>query len=174
MHRSKMPPEARFDVADAYKQHREDVRNFLLSISASSDVAEEICQEVFLAAHKYAHTYDSSKGELKTWLYSIARNLFYRYSKKKKDSPEPLEEVADFRPSTEAQVDEKFLSTTLRDAVDRLPEPARTIVQMKYFKQSTLKECAEKLGLPISTASRRLIEAMIVLRRELGDAGIGI
>ncbi|MDD4465761.1 MAG: sigma-70 family RNA polymerase sigma factor, partial [Dehalococcoidales bacterium] len=43
-------------------------------ITGSRDSAEDIVQEVFMAAWKFRSTYDHNKGSLATWLHSITVN----------------------------------------------------------------------------------------------------
>ena len=171
-----MPPEDGFDIAELYRQYREEMRLYVLKLSGSEETANELTQDVFLAAHRYARTFDPARGEARPWLYSIARNTFFRYAKKNnlKGTMELTIEPADVRGTPESGINEELISGQVRKAVAGLPEPERSIVKMKYFEKATLKECSEKLGLSLSTTARRLTDAVKLLKIEFQRLGIEV
>jgi len=52
----------------------------------------------------------------------------------------------------------------LRDAVTRLPEAQRKVIELAYFQGLTHREIAEKLGQPIGTVHTRAQTALRDLR----------
>ena len=69
-----------------YQDYFDPVYRYVLSLSGNQAVAEEITQETFFRALK---TLDSFQGKssLKTWLCSIARNLWISEQRKTKERP---------------------------------------------------------------------------------------
>ena len=51
------------------------VYGLVLTIVREEGTAKEVAQETFMRAWKHAHTYDSRRGRVATWLLTIARNL---------------------------------------------------------------------------------------------------
>ena len=47
--------------------------------------AEDIVQEVFMAAYANLHRFDPCKGSLRTWLLAIARNKAFNATRKKRE-----------------------------------------------------------------------------------------
>lgn len=56
---------------------------FIRSLSHDESIAEEITQEVFFKVLKSIEKFDGSK-DIRAWLYTIAKNTYFSYYKKKK------------------------------------------------------------------------------------------
>ena len=87
------------DFEQIYKSYFKDVFLYLRSLSASEDMAEEITQETFVKALKAIDTFDGPKN-IRAWLFTIAKNTYYTYCKRKKmyaDEEEPYKEVFNLR-----------------------------------------------------------------------------
>ena len=64
------------DAATAFiRRFQARVFGLVLTIVRDEGSAEEVAQETFMRAWKHAHTYDSRRGRVATWLLTIARNL---------------------------------------------------------------------------------------------------
>ena len=64
------------DAATAFiRRFQARVFGLVLTIVRDEGTAEEVAQETFMRAWKHAHTYDSRRGRVATWLLTIARNL---------------------------------------------------------------------------------------------------
>ncbi len=169
-----MPPESGADIAELYRLHRDEVCRYLVRLTGNLDAAEELVQDAFLAALRYIHTFDPRKGEFRPWLFTIARNAFHRRARKGRGETEleAPEEQPDTRSLPQSGVDTQVVSHQIRAIVERLPEPERSIIRLKYFEQITMKECADRLGLSLSTCARRLTDAIKLLRQECQMQGI--
>ena len=73
-------------------------------------------------------------------------------------------------PPPDAAVDTGRLSRRVRDAVAKLPDKERELMQLYYFADKTLEEAGAALGLSKSWASRLHARAVSLLREAL-DAG---
>lgn len=67
----------------SFEKHYEDVLRFLRGLSRDEYLAEELAQETMYRAIKSIRTF---KGdcELRVWLCTIAKNLYFTYCKKQK------------------------------------------------------------------------------------------
>lgn len=73
-------------MEEMYQQYAKPVYYFLLSLSHSPEMAEELTAETFYQAIRSIHRYDGS-CQLKTWLFQIAKNLWLKQcSKAKRES----------------------------------------------------------------------------------------
>src|ERR1700675_3669295 len=68
-----MTPEQAFD------QHHQAVYDFAYRLTRRGDLAEDIVQECFLAFVRAPERYDPTRGTVKTFLFSIARNLTLKH-----------------------------------------------------------------------------------------------
>jgi RNA polymerase sigma-70 factor (ECF subfamily) len=68
-------------------------------------------------------------------------------------------------PEEEYIMDQKLL--TLRIAIQKLPPPARSLVDLYYGKERRIKEAAAMLRITEATAKSRMLRARRMLRRAL-------
>ena len=61
-------------LAKIIDRHGRGLRLFAARLLGSSGDAEDIVQDVFVAAWKHAARFDPQKGRASTWLYRIAAN----------------------------------------------------------------------------------------------------
>ncbi len=82
------------EIEKAYTQHAKEVYRYLLSLSHSEDLAEELTQETFFRAMRTIHSYDGS-CKLSVWLCQIGKHLWYQWLEKHRryQSVELLEEL---------------------------------------------------------------------------------
>lgn len=67
-----------------YDRYKISLLSYVVGIISKQEVAEEIVQESFLRLYRLREQIDPTLS-LKSWIYTIARNLSYDYLKKKKE-----------------------------------------------------------------------------------------
>lgn len=65
----------------SFAKYYEDVLRFLRGLTGDEYLAEELTQETFYRAMKSIHSFRGD-CDLRVWLCSIAKNLFFTYRKK--------------------------------------------------------------------------------------------
>jgi RNA polymerase sigma factor for flagellar operon FliA len=70
----------------------------------------------------------------------------------------------------DATIDTGRLGVRVRDAITRLPEKERRLMELYYFEEKTLEDAGGALGLSKSWACRLHARAVELLRAELADA----
>jgi RNA polymerase sigma factor FliA len=70
----------------------------------------------------------------------------------------------------DASLDTGRLSARVREAVKKLPEKERRLLELYYFEDKTLEEAGRALGLSKSWACRLHARAVDLLRAEMADA----
>ena len=137
------------------------VRNF--------EDAQDIGQEVFIAAYKNLHTlkhphrfgswiYTITVNQCRMWLRKRARNALTVVSVDGKESEFALQNRAI------QQNHERKISDRLHDAIDELPESSRLVVILYYINGLTCKEIAAFTGTNINTVKSKLNRARDALR----------
>jgi RNA polymerase sigma-70 factor (ECF subfamily) len=134
--------------------------------------AEEVVQEVFLAAWRSGHTYDPARGSLHTWILSMVRNRSIDVLRARQRRPvQPLAEgvdppdlLSDVPTEAVANVD----AETARQALDRLPPEQKQVIELAYFGGLSHSEIAAQLAAPIGTVKGRIRLGLDRLRVALG------
>lgn len=140
------------------------------TIVRDDDLAQEICQDVFLKVWNKAESYNSSKGRFFTWILNIARNAAIDKvrSKSHKNSKKNL--PADYfvgilahEESSESAVD----TDRLKRLIKGLKAKCIELIEMLYFRGYTQKEAAEELDIPVGTVKTRNRSCISQLRDNL-------
>jgi len=142
-----------------------------LRLLGSREAAEELTQDVFLAAWRKAARFDPSRGRLSTWLMTIAHNLAVDRLRRETGATRPHLVLVDEMPEViGADEDESLLE---RDAAVRalscLSDAERKLLARAYFGGLTAREIAEADGIPLGTVKTRLRTALIKVRKANQD-----
>jgi RNA polymerase sigma-70 factor (ECF subfamily) len=149
---------------------------FQLSPTLSREDAEEICQEVFLAVIRNLASFEGASS-FQTWLFRIAinktRDFVAKQQAAKRGGGEiPLSLNAE-TPDTGLMLDPPTQSPgpdgvlmneermfMVRQALDRLADPCREIIELKYFGDLSYEEIAAELNMNPKTVSSRLSKCL--------------
>ena len=163
------------EVAAALADHAEAARHVALALVGPAD-AEDAVQEALVRGWQAWATL-RDPAAVRPWLLRITVNICRdwrrgRYGMHQR-LREPLEE-ADLRPLAYlvSHPGASFHAATLdlRNAVNRLDEPLRVIVALRYYAGLDATEIGEALGIPASTVRGRLSRALTILRAALSDS----
>jgi RNA polymerase sigma-70 factor, ECF subfamily len=145
-----------------------------------SDDVDDIVQELFLRAWRGLPRF-RGESQFSTWLYRIAVNTAIKHKQKSKSEllqALPTEETGggleqlkasdETDPVAQAQRGER--ERLLREAVMRLPEKQRVVVQLHYFDGKSCEEISQIIGCSVGTVWSRLHYACKRLRSVLGES----
>jgi RNA polymerase sigma-70 factor (ECF subfamily) len=145
-------------VRALYERYARPVFTLGLRLLGSREAAEELTQDVFLAAWRKAARFDPSRGRLSTWLMTIAHNLAV-------DRPRLVlvEEVPEVIGAGEEEtLIERDIAVR---ALAILSDAERQLLVRAYFGGLTAREIAEADGIPLGTVKTRLRTALIKIRK---------
>ncbi len=161
------------DVAAFERLHAmyaENICGVINTIVRNDDLAQEICQDVFIKVWNNAESYNPAKGRFFTWILNIARNAAIdevrskSYKNNKKNlSADYFVGILDHGSSAESKVD----AIGLKKLVKALKEKCIQVIELLYFKGYTQKEAAEELDIPIGTIKTRNRSCISQLRKNL-------
>src|SRR5215471_18035447 len=142
---------------ELFARYRGPLFGFFHRRLESSERAEDLTQETFLAVIRGASRYEP-RAQLRTYLYGIALKLLSNERRKEKNSAsiEP-----DHEPITE-QLSDKAI--WVRESLKKLDTSERAILMLREYEQLSYVEIAEVLRLPINTVRSRLFRARMALR----------
>lgn len=134
--------------------------------------AEDVCQEVFMRAHRSFDSYDPSRP-LTGWLGRITYNAGLRRLGQVQRAPLSADPAAfahvedDRRPSPEQETASHETGRLVLAAMQRLSAQDRALVTMRYVDELTDAEVGEAVGMNRNTVRTRLHRARLVLMRAL-------
>lgn len=144
------------------------VYRFLLRLSSSATVAEDLTQETFLAVWQGIGSFEG-RSRFRTWVFGIAYRQLLRFRDRSKVKTVPLDEVR--HEGEQVDPDELVLSEAeqqrVRQAVSGLPSLYREVLCLVHLEGLSYREAAAVLGLPVGTVKSRMHVAFTLLRETL-------
>jgi RNA polymerase sigma-70 factor (ECF subfamily) len=146
----------------AFDQYHQAVFRFLYRLTRRADSAEDLAQETFLAFLRAPERFDGARGNVRTYLFAIARNLAlkeYRDGRGEEplDGAEPLGGPA---PPIE-------IGVAVAEAVGALAPLQREALILFEYEGLSLEEIAVVAAADVGTVKSRLHRAREALRRTL-------
>ncbi len=146
------------------------IYRFCLSYLNDEALAEDVVQETFT---KLSSTEDPPCGDLKPWLYKVARNRCLDVLRRHERSPtfnRPFRTGFDAArksagPATRVANSER--QELLREIISAMPEEYRSVLMLKHIEGLSRLQIAETLGVSEPTVKGRLVRASEYLREEL-------
>lgn len=174
----------------AYREHGAELFRLALRSLGDRGLAEEVVQETFVRAWRNSERFDAERGSLRTWLFTIARNLIVD-TVRARDSRPP----GPPRPKAESQTESKAASgrdtelesdtaggedpedqmetvvqrLRLEEALSRLSEDHRLVIVEIHYQGRSYTELSEELGVPAGTLRSRMYYALKALRLTLEE-----
>lgn len=156
---------ARPNLRDLFQEHARYVWRCLRHLGVAEPDLEDVCQEVFLTAHRKLADFEG-RSTPKTWLYGICLRTAsdYRrraYNRRERATSEPAA-LLELRGSQEhdAPGESRHLVQSL---LSQLDPDKRDVLVLYEIEGFTMKEIAEMLGCPVQTAYSRLYAARELL-----------
>ena len=144
-------------LEELFSTYYKDVYHYLYSLSRDASLSEDITQEVFTDVMKSLASFRGD-SDIKTWLFSIARNKWYSYLRRKNRQPE-TEVLTEFlelpgkTPEDHYQI--KEMAERIYQLLENEPERTQKIVLLRLNGLSFF-EIGKEIG--ISEQSARVIE----------------
>ena len=146
------------------------LKSFMMRKNASAELAEDLVQEAMVAVWTKAGLYDSTKGSVTTWVFTIARNL--RIDRIRRDVHMPTTELGDYDEPSEDPDGEQVLGRKQEDglvarALQAIPDEQRQVLVLSFVEDMPQSEIATRLSIPLGTVKSRMRLAYGHLRRIL-------
>jgi RNA polymerase sigma-70 factor (ECF subfamily) len=148
------------------------VHTFALRALQDAHDAEDVTQQVFVAAWRSRHTLTPSPAALPAWLIGIARHKVADVRAARARDAQRVAGVASLPDSPGAagqQSDDDGVAERLvvRQAVEELTDPRRTILFLAFWEERSHTEIADRVGLPLGTVKSHVRRGLIQLHQTL-------
>jgi len=153
------------------KQYERLVFYVINRMVTQAEDMEDICQEVFIKAHKSlpGFKFDS---KLSTWIaritYLTAINHLKRYKNDKlNDQPDHLDHLHFTNDNPEQLLTQKDTSAYVNSLIVQLPVQYRTVLTLYHLNEFTCKEIEDITGMPEGTIKSNLYRARKLLKEKI-------
>lgn len=164
------------------ERHKLRVHNYILHIVKAGDLADDIFQETFV---KVITTVKQGRynadGKFGSWLLRIAHNAVIDHFRREKAEAQVSTDEADYDVLNRRELSgdtiedlmvDQAIRDDLRNLIRALPREQRQVLVMRYYRNLSFKEIAEKTGVSINTALGRMRYALLNIRRYAAENNI--
>jgi RNA polymerase sigma factor (sigma-70 family) len=160
------------------EKYHDAIHNFIFRMVHDREQVEDLTQEAFIKAFGSLKSFNEEFA-FSTWLYKIATNNCIDYIRKRKlqmySIDKPIESKdSDFTfelPDDSYEADRELINdqrtVLLKDAINRLPEKYRRVIQLRHTEERSYEEIADILKLPIGTVKAHIFRAREILYKQL-------
>jgi RNA polymerase sigma-70 factor, ECF subfamily len=153
--------------------HLNSLRRLVRARAKDWSEADDVVQETLLRAFRHlAQLRD--KAHFKPWLFRIAMNEIRQRRRSERCSPilvlaDPIEgiQIADTRRSAHAECERAELKMLVREALSKLPEKYRSVLELRDLSDLSVSETAQRLCLGVAATKTRHVRARSMLMRSL-------
>jgi RNA polymerase sigma-70 factor (ECF subfamily) len=159
-----------------FARHRASVSRFVQRMVRNPAIVDDLVSQVFLDVWRSANMFEN-RARVSTWLLSIARfkaiGSLRERARENIDRDDMLE-IADDADTPEAALDRKETNGILRACIAKLSPAHREIIDLFYYRENSVSEMSEIVGIPPATVKSRIFYARKQLARILVNAGFEV
>ncbi len=156
------------------QRNQDRIYNYILFITKNNDLADDIFQETFIKAiiniKKGAYT---ENGKFTAWISRIAHNLIIDHYRKSSyentfsndDNEHELINNIKTEKSIEDNLAWEQQLNDIAKMIKLLPKEQKEVVVMRFYKNMSFSEIAEKTNVSINTALGRMRYAILNLKK---------
>jgi RNA polymerase sigma-70 factor (ECF subfamily) len=148
---------------------------FCTNMLGDADFAQEVAQEIFLAAYKAMPRFRQN-ASIRTWLFAIARRQCLkalrdraRRRRLRRDKEDVIATTVHREPPPPLGEDPEAQLQRVKQHLGHLEQEERTVLMMRYDTGLPIADMATILGLSVATVRRRLVRALQRLREVMHD-----
>jgi RNA polymerase sigma-70 factor (ECF subfamily) len=142
-----------------YNTYAKEIRRFLFYKTQDIDKSEDILQDVFIKLWENCNKVDSNK--VKSYIYIKHQKVVQNHRKHNENKST--------NESPEFIMLEKEFMEKLESTIDNLPEKQREVFLMNRIEKKKYKEIALLLDISVKAVEKRMHQALVVMRKEIGD-----
>lgn len=160
-------------LAELFRRHQQAIYRFVLHLSGSAALADDVTQDVFVTVIREAGKFEPGRAAVPAWLCGIARNFVRRRLTLEKNTsslddqdtnsssvpavtPDPIGDL-----TTAQRID------SLRRAVLRLPIRYREAVVLCDLQEMSYVDAAAAVDCPVGTLRSRLSRGRALLAAKM-------
>jgi RNA polymerase sigma-70 factor, ECF subfamily len=153
---------------ELFRRYYSSLCYFTELLISDRSVAEEIVQDLFVTLWQKKDKIVITTS-LKSYLYMSVKNRAINHIRKFRTIhlSDQIRELCICDETPDDVLQTKELSSTIREAVDSLPNQARKVFTLRYFNNEKQKDVARIMNLSESTVEKHMMNALRHMRRML-------
>jgi RNA polymerase sigma-70 factor (ECF subfamily) len=152
-----------------FDTHSKTLFNFIYYKCGDTEQAEDVVQEAFIKLWNNCSNVIFEKA--RSFLFTVARNIFLNEVAHKKIvlqhklnlGPDRTDETPQFL------MEEQEFMVKLKKVIADLPEKQREVFLLSRIDKKKYSEISDILGISVKAVEKRMSQALIILREQLGD-----
>jgi len=156
-------------LEELYDRHGDLLYSLVLRMLRRPADAEEVAQETWVQVWRSARTYDPHRGTVGAWLVTLARSRAIDRIRSEGSRERAItaasREIPDPPPDAARDAAHLELSRRVSDALTKLGDQHRQVLELAYFGGLSQSEIAERLKQPLGTVKSWTRQALL----RLGD-----
>lgn len=154
-------------MAALYDRYSSIVYSVSLRVLQDTGAAEDVLQETFMQLWRNPGAFDASRGNMAAWLAVIARHRAIDALRRRRPQTDLEDVIVSVEPDLASDADRSRAMDKVRGALQAMPAPQRSALELAYFEGLTHVEIAEKTGEPLGTIKTRIRAGLLSLRKVL-------
>ena len=156
-----------------YEQHAGPLFAYALRLTAGDrGRSEDIVQETLLRAWRHPQALDPERGPVRSWLFTVARNVAVdAHRARRARPPEVGDDALAVVPAVD-EIEQALDRWLIADAMSTLSAEHRSVLVETDYRGRSVAEASATLGVPPGTVKSRTFYALRALRLALEERGV--
>lgn len=157
-----------------YQAYQPRLFRYIFRCVGKHELSEELLNDVMLAVWKGAKTF-LGRSKPSTWIFGIAHHKVMNAVRRFEPETAEIEAETDFvdpRPGPEEDAAYGAIKDKIKQALERLSAPHRSVIELTFYHEFSYQEIAEIMQCPMNTVKTRLFYAKKQLQTILDELGI--
>lgn len=162
-----------------YNRYSSFLYTLIKKISPDEITASDVLIDVFVIIWRKIDKFDFAKGNVFTWLVTLARNKAVDELRKKRTDSESNQPYNDsyedyyILPLLSDKIDKLDIETAkkikpkIEKALEKLTDTQKYVIYLSFYEGYNVNEIADKLKLPVETVRSKIMTAMHNLKDNL-------
>jgi RNA polymerase sigma-70 factor (ECF subfamily) len=151
-------------VRSLFEEHGRAMLAYATQLTRDRAAAEDVVQEALVRAWRHPDSLVNGKGSVRGWLLTVVRNIVLDQVRARNARATEVREGPVEAAIEHDHADQVVNSVLVVDALSRLSDEHRQVLEQIYLLGSTVAETAKTLGIPPGTVKSRSYYALRALR----------
>ncbi|MEV7413909.1 sigma-70 family RNA polymerase sigma factor [Streptomyces sp. NPDC089919] len=151
-------------IRTLYEEHGNALLGYATRLTGDRAAAEDVVQETFIRAWRHAEDMVDGKGSVRGWLLTVARNIVIDRARARASRPREVAGSPATPPVAQDHAESVADALSVLAALDQLSPEHRAVLRELYYREQSVAETADTLGIPAGTVKSRSHYALRALR----------